>query len=158
MLPAVRDSWLVYGLYDYYSQHESSSSHSLEILLNVNEPHERFLCDKICEGLKSGGKGRLTALNVLGFVIRKQPPWLYRLTHNALMKELLKVLKTEEDLVTMMSALLALLTLMPIVPTYVAPYLHDFFEVFRLLTDHTTYLHICILPINLVYSTCGSTS
>jgi tuberous sclerosis protein 1 len=119
----------VNGLYEYHTL--TSSAQSLDLLIGVNEPHDRFLCDKICEGLKAGGRARLNALSVLGYVIRKQPPWLYRLTHNALMKELVKVLKTEEDLVIMMSALLDVLTLMPILPTYVAPYLHDLFEVFR---------------------------
>lgn len=88
---SVRDSWLVHGLYDHHTS--TSSPSSLEVLLDVPEPHDRYLCDKMCEGLKAGGKSRLTALSVLGYVIRKQPPWLYRLTHNALMKEVVKVLK-----------------------------------------------------------------
>ena len=38
----------------------------------------------------------------------------------------------EEDLVVMMSGLLALLALMPILPAHIASYLNDLFEVFRL--------------------------
>lgn len=41
------------------------------------------------------------------------------------------ILQTEDDLVIMISALLDVLTLMPIVPSYISPYLHDLFEVFR---------------------------
>ena len=67
---------------------------------------------------------------MLGFIVRKQPSWLYRMTQHSLMKELLKVLKHEEDLVLMMSALMDLLVLMPIVPVYIAPYLQDLFEIF----------------------------
>lgn len=71
------------------------------------------------------------ALSLLGYVVRKQPAWLYRVTQHATMKELIKALKTEEDLVVMMSGILDLLALMPILPAYIAPYLADLFEVFR---------------------------
>jgi tuberous sclerosis protein 1 len=47
------------------------------------------------------------------------------------MKELLKVLKHEDDLVVMMSALMDLLVLMPMVPAYIAHFLSDLFEIFR---------------------------
>jgi tuberous sclerosis protein 1 len=99
--------------------------------LNVREPHDKFLCDKITECIRSGGKSRPTALALLGFVVRKQPSWLYRITQHSLMKELLKVLKHEDDLVVMMSALMDLLVLMPMVPAYIAHFLSDLFEIFR---------------------------
>jgi hypothetical protein len=38
-------------------------------------------------------KPRLSGLTVLGYVIRKQPSWLYKLTQHNLIKELLKILK-----------------------------------------------------------------
>ena len=120
----VKESWLVHMLYDLYSQ--TGSPRCLELLLNVREPHEKFLCDKIAEGIKTNhinGKTRQTALAMLGFIVRKQPSWLYKITQHSLMKELIKVLKHEDDLVIMMSALLDLLVLMPIVPSYISPYL-----------------------------------
>ena len=43
-----KDSWLVQMLYELHSQ--SGSSRCLELLLNVREPHEKFLLDKIAEG------------------------------------------------------------------------------------------------------------
>lgn len=46
------------------------------------------------------------------------------------MKQLINVLKHEDDLVIMMSALMDLLVLMPIVPVYISPYLQDLFEIF----------------------------
>lgn len=46
----VKESWLVYGLYDAYCQ--SGSARCLQVLLDVRDPHERFLLDKITEGLK----------------------------------------------------------------------------------------------------------
>ena len=48
----IKDSWLVQMLYDLHSQ--SGSSRCLELLLNVREPHEKFLLDKIAEGKDKG--------------------------------------------------------------------------------------------------------
>ena len=44
----VKESWLVQMLYELYAQ--SGSPRCLELLLNVREPHEKFLCDRISEG------------------------------------------------------------------------------------------------------------
>ena len=75
-------------------------------------------------------KSRQTALAMLGFIVRKQPSWLYKITQHSLMKEVLKVLKHEEDLGVLMTALMDLLVLIPIVPVYISPYLQDLFEIF----------------------------
>lgn len=92
---SVRESWLVHGLYDYISQHPKDSPRTLELLLNVQDPHDRFLCDKLAEGLrqKDSKTAKVNALNIFGYLIRGQPGWLYRVTQHALMKELIKVLK-----------------------------------------------------------------
>ena len=47
----VKESWLVQMLYELYAQ--SGSARCLELLLNVREPHEKFLLDKIAEGMGS---------------------------------------------------------------------------------------------------------
>lgn len=125
----VKESWLVQMLYEFYAQ--SGSPRCLELLLNVREPHDKFLCDKMAEGIKiNQGKSRETALTMLGFIVRKQPSWLYKITQQTLMKELLKVLKHDEDLRVLMTALMDLLVLIPVVPVYIAPYLQDLFEIF----------------------------
>ena len=126
---STKESWLVHGLYEFYAH--SGSPRCLELLLNVREPHERFLCDKMAEGIKSNQeKSRQIALAMLGFIVRKQPSWLYKITQHSLMKEVLKVLKHEEDLGVLMTALMDILVLIPIVPVYISPYLQDLFEIF----------------------------
>ena len=92
---SVRESWLVHGLYDYISQHPKDSPRTLELLLNVQDPHDRYLCDKLAESLrqKDSKTAKVNALNIFGYLIRGQPGWLYRVTQHALMKELIKVLK-----------------------------------------------------------------
>ena len=126
---SVKESWLVQMLYEFYAQ--SGSARCLELLLNVREPHEKFLCDKMADVIKNNqGQGRQTPLSLLGYIVRKQPSWIYKITQHSLMKELLKVLKQEEDLSVLMTALMDLLVLIPNVPVYIGPYLQDFFEIF----------------------------
>ena len=48
---STKESWLVNGLFEFYVQ--SGSPRCLELLLNVREPHERFLFDKMAEGIKT---------------------------------------------------------------------------------------------------------
>ncbi len=125
-----KDSWLVHFLYDHYVSSESAKL--LKLLLSVPDPHDKHLLDRLAEGVRCGGAAREAAFSVLGFVVRKQPPWLPTVCKHALMKEWIKVLKSEEDLVVLLSALLDLLALMPVLPAHLATYLHDFFEIFRL--------------------------
>lgn len=145
-----KDAWLVNGLYDYYASTKSLSG--LQLLLNIKEPHDKMLCDKLWEGLRSSGPNRATALDLLGYIIRKQPTWLYRIAQHAIFKELLKVLKTENEVVLLMTGLLALLSLLPAIPAKISPFLADLFEVFGRLasfkhsTDlpelHSVHLHV----------------
>merc|ERR1719232_472783 len=68
---SVKETWLVQMLYEFYAQ--SGSARCLELLLNVREPHEKFLCDKMSENIKANqGKSRQTALSLLGYIVRKQ--------------------------------------------------------------------------------------
>ena len=53
-------------------------------------------------------KPRLNGLTVLGYVIRKQPSWLYKLTQHGLIKELLKILKVRHSQLLFCSALIVL--------------------------------------------------
>ncbi len=89
----IKEPWLVQLLYDLYTT--SASPRCLELLLSVKEPHEKFLCDRIADGIRHGGKTRATALKMLGFVVRKQPFWLYKVAQHSLMKELIKCLKVK---------------------------------------------------------------
>ena len=130
----VKEPWLVNGLYDTFCS--TKSPKCLELLLNVRqEPHDRFLCDRICEAIKQGGKQRNLGFEVMGYVIRKQPSWLYRITQHTLMKEWIKTLKTEDDIVIMLSGVLNLLALLPVLPAYIAQFLGDIFDIFSRLAS-----------------------
>ena len=97
-------------------------------------------------------KSRQIALAMLGFIVRKQPSWLYKITQHSLMKEVLKVLKHEEDLGVLMTALMDILVLIPIVPVYISPYLQDLFEIFsRVASWRYVELQMCTYYQKTVY-------
>ena len=129
----VKEPWLVNGLYDTFLL--TKSSKFLALLLDCRkDPHDRFLCDKIFEELKHKEK-RANAFEVLGYIIRKQPSWLYNIPQHSVMKQWIKVLKTEEDIVVMISGVLNLLAFLPTVPGNISSYLDDVFNIFSRLAN-----------------------
>ncbi|KAG7189794.1 hypothetical protein KM043_017455 [Ampulex compressa] len=125
-----KDNWLVNGLFDYYLS--TNSLRAVEVLAGVRDPHDKHLLDRLSEILaKPGGSGqRIQALTLLGHVARRQPTWLYKLASHALFRDLLKLLKVEADTLSLMSALLLLVMLLPMLPAALGPYLSEIFEVF----------------------------
>ena len=123
-----KDPWLVNFLYDKFVQ--SRSERIIQILVGVREPHDKFLLDRIHDGVKAGSSGREAAFSVLGFVVRKPPPWLQRVFQHSLLKEWIRVLKNEEDLIILLSALFDMVVMMPSLPAQVAGILQELFEVF----------------------------
>ena len=126
-LNLTKESWLVQGLYDYFLS--KSSQRAMEILLGLREPHSKHLFDKLSESLRSPHK--LSALVFMGFLVRRQPQWLHKIMSHHLVKDLMKILKTEQDVVVLVNALLVLTALIPIVPNLEAPLLSDIFDGFR---------------------------
>lgn len=128
----VKDSWLLNGVYDYYLQ--SSSTRAMEVLVNITEQHFIFLCDKLIDSIRSSkNNAKMQALTLLGFIVRKEPTWLIKVTHsqNMLVKELLKLLKTETDVLPLLSALLVIIVLLPIFPAWMGQnHLKDLLDIF----------------------------
>ena len=111
-LSETRESWLVSGLYDYYIN--TGSSNGMKLLANVREPHDKILCDRLSDGLRSGSHMSLS-LDLMGYIVRKQPTWLHRVSNHQMFKELVKLIKTEMDVTILVPALLVLVSLLPIV-------------------------------------------
>ncbi|XP_064165052.1 hamartin-like [Anguilla rostrata] len=126
-LSADRGSVLLNGLVDYYL--ETSSSQALQILTSVREPHDKHLLDKLNECL-SKPASRLPTLTLLGHVVRKQPSWIHKITRFPLLASLLKCLKTDSDVVVLITGVLVLITLLPMIPQAGRHYLYEFFDVF----------------------------
>ena len=67
---------------------------------------------------------------MLGYIVRKQPTWLHRVAQHQLIKDLLRLLKTETDVVVLVPSLLVLVSLLPAVAAKMGNILTELFEVF----------------------------
>lgn len=127
---SIKEAWLVNGLVDYFIA--SNSLRAVDVLVAIREPHDKFLFDRVAETLRPSST-RLGSLTLLGHIVQRQPTWLYKIVdHPTLMKDLLRILKTESDVVEVISALLVLNVLLPIIPGLIGSRSHltDIFEVF----------------------------
>ncbi|KAI1900551.1 hypothetical protein AGOR_G00051090 [Albula goreensis] len=122
-----RGSVLLNGLVDYYL--ETGSSQAVQILISVREPHDKHLLDKMNECL-GRQPCRLPTLTLLGHVIRKQPSWIHKIARFPLLNTLLKCLKTDTDVVVLITGVLVLITLLPMIPQPGKQHLYEFFDIF----------------------------
>ncbi|MCJ8741191.1 hypothetical protein PDJAM_G00067810 [Pangasius djambal] len=126
-LSTERGSVLLNGLVDYFL--ETNSSPALHILCSVREPHDKHLFDKMNECMAKPAC-RLPTLNLLGHVVRKQPSWIHKIARYPLLLSLLKCLKTDTDVVVLITGVLVLVTLLPMIPQAGKQHLYEFFDVF----------------------------
>ncbi|KAJ8924577.1 hypothetical protein NQ315_000726 [Exocentrus adspersus] len=130
----VNDPWLLNGLYDYYLN--TNSIRSMDILVNIREPHHQYLFDRLSESIKSPKTEiKVQALTLLGHVARSQPTWLYKLQEHNLLRDILQFLKNEMELLPLISALLLLIVLLPMIPSAMGLYLKDIFDIFSRLAS-----------------------
>ncbi|XP_028269866.1 hamartin-like isoform X2 [Parambassis ranga] len=114
-------------LVEYYL--DSSSSQAVLLLSSIREPHHKPLLEKLNESLNRTGT-RPAALTLLGHLIRKQPPWVHHISRSALLPSLLRCLKTDTDVVVLVTGVLVLITLLPMIPQAGKQHIYDFFDVF----------------------------
>ncbi|KAK4025492.1 hypothetical protein OUZ56_014557 [Daphnia magna] len=126
-LNSTKEAWLVQGLFDYSMS--KGSLRAMEILLGLREAHSKHLLDKLSESLRSSNS-RLSSLIFMGFLVRKQPQWLHRISSHYVMRDLIKVLKTDGGVVVLVNALLVLTALIPIIPNLESSILNEIFESF----------------------------
>ncbi|XP_076586558.1 TSC complex subunit 1a isoform X1 [Chaetodon auriga] len=115
------------SLVEYYL--DSSSSQAVLLLSSIREPHHKPLLEKLNESLSRPGT-RLAGLTLLGHLIRRQPPWVHHISHSALLPSLLRCLKTDADVVVLITGVLVLITLLPMIPQAGKQHIYDFFDVF----------------------------
>lgn len=126
-LSADKGTMLLNSLVDYFL--DTSSSQVLDILSSVREPHDKYLLDKMneCMGKQSC---RLSTITLLGHVVRKQPPWIHKIARFPLLASLLKCLKTDSDVVVLITGVLVLITLLPMIPQTNKQLLCEYFDIF----------------------------
>ncbi|RXN26917.1 hamartin-like protein [Labeo rohita] len=122
-----RGSVLLNGLVDYFL--ETNSAQAVHILSSVREPHDKHLFDKMNECMAKA-PCRLPTLTLLGHVVRKQPSWIHKIARYPLLLSLLKCLKTDTDVVVLITGVLVLITLLPMIPQAGKQHLYEFFDIF----------------------------
>ncbi|XP_030272748.1 hamartin-like isoform X2 [Sparus aurata] len=115
------------SLVEYYL--DSSSPQAVLLLSSIREPHHKTLLEKLNESLSRPGS-RPAALTLLGHLIRKQPPWVHHISRSPLLPSLLRCLKTDTDVVVLITGVLVLITLLPMIPQAGKQHIYDFFDVF----------------------------
>ncbi|KAM8872959.1 TSC complex subunit 1b isoform 1-T2 [Synchiropus picturatus] len=126
-LSTERGSMLLNGLVDYFL--ETNSAQAMHILCSVREPHDKHLLDKMNDCM-SKQACRLPTLTLLGHVIRKQPSWIHKIARYPLLLSLLKCLKTDTDVVVLITGVLVLITLLPMIPQAGKQHLWEYFDIF----------------------------
>ncbi|XP_020491710.2 TSC complex subunit 1b [Labrus bergylta] len=126
-LSTERGSMLLNGLVDYFL--ETNSAQAMHILSSAREPHDKHLLDKMNECMTKQAC-RLPTLTLLGHVIRKQPSWIHKIARYPLLLSLLKCLKTDTDVVVLITGVLVLITLLPMIPQAGKQHLWEYFDIF----------------------------
>ncbi|XP_039620235.1 hamartin-like [Polypterus senegalus] len=122
-----RGSIFLNSLVDYYL--ETSSRQALHILSSVREPHDKHLLDKLNDCMTKSAC-RLATLTLLEHVIRKQPPWIHKVSRAPILQALLKCLKTDTNIVVLITGVLVLIILLPMIPQPGKQNLYEFFDIF----------------------------
>lgn len=126
-LSTERGSMLLNALVDYYL--ETNSAQAVHILSSVREPHDKHLLDKMNDCMTKQAC-RLPTLTLLGHVVRKQPSWIHKIARYPLLLSLLKCLKTDTDVVVLITGVLVLITLLPMIPQAGKQHLWEYFDIF----------------------------
>ncbi|XP_047184858.1 TSC complex subunit 1a isoform X2 [Scophthalmus maximus] len=126
-LSSDRGGAVLLSLVEYYLV--SSSSQAVVLLSSVRESHHKPLLEKLNESVNRPGT-RLAALTLLGLLIHKQPPWVHHISRSPLLLSLLRCLKTDGDVVVLITSVLVLITLLPMIPQAGKQHIYDFFDVF----------------------------
>nr|AAD48503.1 tuberous sclerosis gene product-1 homolog [Drosophila melanogaster] len=127
LLSQNKEQWVVKFMLDYFFT--TGSQRILEVLVKAQAPHDGYIFDKLDDCLKQS-QHRVQSLQVFCFIVRHHPTWLYKIEKHRLIKSVFKLMTHEKEIVPLMSALLCIITLLPIIPNSVPNFLNDLFEVF----------------------------
>uniref|UniRef100_A0A1S4GIP0 Uncharacterized protein n=1 Tax=Anopheles gambiae TaxID=7165 RepID=A0A1S4GIP0_ANOGA len=127
---STKESWLACNMMEYFAH--TSSIRIVEILVKVQQPHDKHIFDRLSEWIRSGTSKTL-ALTLFGHIIQKRPLWLYKVGNHQLVKEVLKLSKVEKDITSLINAVLCIIDLLPVIPLAMGSFVQDLFDVFNYL-------------------------
>ncbi|MED6240347.1 hypothetical protein ATANTOWER_019693, partial [Ataeniobius toweri] len=131
-----------------------SSSQVVLLLSSIREPHHKVLLEKLNDALNRPGN-RLAGVTLLGHLIRKQPPWVHHISQSPILLSLLRCLKTDGDVVVLITGVLVLITLLPMIPQAGKQHIYDFFDVFGRLVSWSYKNPGHVAPVYLVHLHAG---
>ncbi|XP_054769936.2 hamartin-like [Lytechinus pictus] len=131
-LTSAREPSFLNALVDFYIQ--TNSSQAQDVLSGLREPLDKPLMDKLNECMKYR-HSRLPALNLISHIVRHQPTWLHKIVQAPLFTSMIQCLKVDTDIPVLMCGILAITTLLPMIPSKVGPFLHDICEIFARLAS-----------------------
>uniref|UniRef100_A0A182NKX3 Uncharacterized protein n=1 Tax=Anopheles dirus TaxID=7168 RepID=A0A182NKX3_9DIPT len=127
---STKESWLAYNMMEYFGH--TSSIRIVEILVKVQQPHDKHIFDRLSEWIR-GGTAKTLALTLFGHIIQKRPLWLYKVGTHQLVKDVLKLSKVEKDITSLINAVLCIIDLLPVIPLAMGSFVQDLFDVFNYL-------------------------
>ncbi|XP_059909050.1 TSC complex subunit 1a isoform X1 [Gadus macrocephalus] len=122
-----RGTVVLSSLLEFYL--DSSSSEAALLLSSIREPLDKTLLEKLNDCLVKS-VNRLASLTLLGHVVRRQPPWIHKISRSPLLPSLLRCLKGDSDVVVLVTGVLVLVALLPMIPQAGKRHIYDFFDVF----------------------------
>ncbi|CAL8343760.1 unnamed protein product [Lota lota] len=122
-----RGTVVLSSLLEFYL--DSSSSEAALLLSSIREPLDKPLLEKLNDCLVKS-VNRLASLTLLGHVVRRQPPWIHKISRSPLLPSLLRCLRTDSDVVVLVTGVLVLVALLPMIPQAGKRHIYDFFDVF----------------------------
>uniref|UniRef100_A0A182YM42 Uncharacterized protein n=1 Tax=Anopheles stephensi TaxID=30069 RepID=A0A182YM42_ANOST len=130
LFSSTKESWLACNMMEYFAH--TSSIRIVEILVKVQQPHDKHIFDRLAEWIRSGTSKTL-ALTLFGHIIQKRPLWLYKVGTHQLVKDVLKLSKVEKDITSLINAVLCIIDLLPVIPLAMGNFVQDLFDVFNYL-------------------------
>ncbi|XP_053680083.1 uncharacterized protein LOC128731013 [Anopheles nili] len=127
---STKESWLACNMMEYFGH--TSSIRIVEILVKVQQPHDKHIFDRLSEWIRNG-TSRALGLTLFGHIIQKRPLWLYKVGTHQLVKDVLKLSKVEKDITSLINAVLCIIDLLPVIPLAMGSFVQDLFEVFNYL-------------------------
>ncbi|XP_002013443.2 hamartin isoform X1 [Drosophila persimilis] len=122
-----KETWAVNFMLDYFFK--TGSQRILDVLVKAQKPHDSYIFDRL-DACLNKPQHRVQGLQVFCFIVRHHPTWLYKIESHRLIKTVFNLLTHEKEIVPLMSALLCIITLLPIIPNSMPNFFNYLFEVF----------------------------
>lgn len=125
-LSSSTDPSLLNGLVDHYIS--SGNTVMRTLIVGIRSPQYKNFLIKLDECLQKP-TARYAALNLMGYVVRKEPSWLHNIAQSRAFATVIKCLQLDNDIAVLTMAMYVMSTLLPKVPVQIVPSLNHLFGI-----------------------------